>query len=521
MAQWSGKKVNASEINNGNEYERKDRPTRQQLNAIVNNSLFASNVAENVASQLAGLGENDKVEFKGSTPNLLINGDFRVNQRGQANYNVNSLFTVDAWKLVYGSLAINSDGSVTHTSTNTWQGIRQYITNPSRLAGKIVTFSMRANSTSTRLAQINLTKSGATSSTILGTSNTIQTGEAITSFTATIPSDVTDNDSLFILLYTPQANQSVTYYWAKLEIGSIATAYSPKPYEQELADCQVIEGGFATTYSNPNLLINGDFRVNQRGRTSYSGYVYGVDRWIGNTGSVVEPQANGGVKITRTANGNGMLQRVEDWANLAGKTVTFSAKITNIIGSMRITIYTGATSFRSNIISSDGIVSITTELPTDIDRLECFINPIEAGEFIVEWAKLELGSVATPFVPRPYAEELALCRRFYQRTSHKTGESVEALIGIFVAANTTAGFALIELLVPMRNTPSISYNNIKIGYSSATFSSTSIASFIYNSIDAEYQKYKAYITGTGFTAGQTYYIAVGTGGYIEFDAEIY
>ena len=33
----------------------------------------------------------------------------------------------------------------------------------------------------------------------------------------------------------------------------------------------------------------------------------------------------------------------------------------------------------------------------------------------VEWIKLEYGDKATPFTPRPYAEELMLCQRYYRR----------------------------------------------------------------------------------------------------------
>ena len=32
----------------------------------------------------------------------------------------------------------------------------------------------------------------------------------------------------------------------------------------------------------------------------------------------------------------------------------------------------------------------------------------------IEWIKLEQGSIATPFAPRPYAEELLLCQRYYK-----------------------------------------------------------------------------------------------------------
>lgn len=46
MANWSGARVDASAINGGKEYERKDRVSREQLNAIVNNSLYSQAVSE-------------------------------------------------------------------------------------------------------------------------------------------------------------------------------------------------------------------------------------------------------------------------------------------------------------------------------------------------------------------------------------------------------------------------------------------------------------------------------------------
>ena len=42
MARWTKNKVNPDDINRGYEYEMKDRPSREQLNAIVNNSFYAS-----------------------------------------------------------------------------------------------------------------------------------------------------------------------------------------------------------------------------------------------------------------------------------------------------------------------------------------------------------------------------------------------------------------------------------------------------------------------------------------------
>ena len=50
-----------------------------------------------------------------SNPNLLINPDFKINQRGQSTYSISpgSGYTVDRWKLWNGTLTVNSDGTIT------------------------------------------------------------------------------------------------------------------------------------------------------------------------------------------------------------------------------------------------------------------------------------------------------------------------------------------------------------------------------------------------------------------------
>ena len=49
MAKWSREKVNSENINGGNQYEKKDRVTLEQLNAMVNSGLYSQDFAEHLA----------------------------------------------------------------------------------------------------------------------------------------------------------------------------------------------------------------------------------------------------------------------------------------------------------------------------------------------------------------------------------------------------------------------------------------------------------------------------------------
>lgn len=230
MTQWSGNKVNASQVNDGNEYERKDKPTRQQLNAMFNNSLYASNIAENVANQLSNLDPNEKIEFKGSNPNLLINGDFRVNQRGLPSY-TSAGYTVDRWLKGTGlQLDLLEKGvKVTNNSSSNYSFEQDYLYEEiSNLLGKTLTFSvMETNGT----LNINtFTMPNEYPSTAGHLANVVST-----SF-GSIYIYASGTKVQFTIRMTAGSTAELKY--AKLEIGSVATAFSPRPYAEELALCQ-------------------------------------------------------------------------------------------------------------------------------------------------------------------------------------------------------------------------------------------------------------------------------------------
>ena len=159
---------------------------------------------------------------------------------------------------------------------------------------------------------------------------------------------------------------------------------------------------------NDNLLINSDFRnpVNQRGKTSYTlgiVWTYAIDRWCGFYNKVsVE---DGYIKIEQNASNSGTTYFKQMFENTLPKdnyTVTMnvlelSGTITLVLAGVSQTLMAGKNTFTFEGCSP-------TQLQINITGSGAYVN--------IEYIKLEQGSIATPFVPRPYGEELALCQRY-------------------------------------------------------------------------------------------------------------
>lgn len=151
--------------------------------------------------------------------------------------------------------------------------------------------------------------------------------------------------------------------------------------------------------SNPNLLINGWFQINQRGASSYTGTgIYCVDCWVCvGTVSVV----SNGLTISEY-----IVQKIENESSLVGKTLTFSA------------------------MKSDGTIVSGTQV---FDNSQAFYFANESGvgllyndywngfEVVVSnvtitAVKLELGTESTLANDQPPDKllELRRCMRYFQ-----------------------------------------------------------------------------------------------------------
>ena len=193
---------------------------------------------------------------------------------------------------------------------------------------------------------------------------------------------------------------------------------------------------------NTNILINGNFDINQRGKSIYSkGYT--VDRWLlGSDADIELHKLDNGVRITAKSPGtwNNLLTRLEisHFRHLIGKTLTLTfkllsptTKVNQIWGLCHNTVndhyYFNYGLLTDHNFYKDGPISIISKTFI-IDQIysDGYIEfgiqiKSNAGDSIeLEWAKLELGNVATPFEPRQYSEELSLCQRYYEHSTHVT-----------------------------------------------------------------------------------------------------
>jgi hypothetical protein len=196
--------------------------------------------------------------------------------------------------------------------------------------------------------------------------------------------------------------------------------------------------------ANPNLIINGNFTINQRAYVSAANLAsgsYGFDRWKSNFTNTTLTYTSAPAGQDVTINSGGGLQQIIEQANVPAGTYTLS-----FTGTATGRIYNfGATppSYAASPISftADGLANVVVEF-TAVSTTKTLGN-----------VKLELGSYATPF---SYAGgtiegELSACQRYYFRFG---GNALFEYFGNGFAETTTTVLAQIKHPVTMRVIPS-------------------------------------------------------------------
>ena len=278
--------------------------------------------------------------------------------------------------------------------------------------------------------------------------------------------------------------------------------------------------------SNPNLLDNPFFQVNQRSYTNEStASAYVADRWFlyGAPSLTVTNSGNG---IVLTGSGDARLRHHIDerfFMGLYGEPLTFSIKVDGKVYSFTFNNLASRPSAQTGICPD-------TWIYTEAGRIlvSCAWQPITNvillffrayAPMTIQAVKLEHGSVSTLAndAPPNYAEELAKCQRYFYRISNTINYAV---FGTGHAASASVVYVFVPLPVTMRNTPAKAISTVGdfrlIGNGqSVSMTDIGVRYATPNGVTLQTSG------SSGLTTYQTYSLVnTGTSAYIDFSADL-
>lgn len=236
------------------------------------------------------------------------------------------------------------------------------------------------------------------------------------------------------------------------------------------------------TLSNPNLLINGDFQVWQRGTSFENINGYTADRWkvfCGNCStniSKVQMDTPEGKKncikinLSQCNNASFILRQYLEDIPL-GTPLTLSYWVKGVKGSEVATTFYDANR-KSEILTGEWQkITNNYTFPNDSSfkptPFLCFLRndgngKLLDGDYYIANMKLEIGNKATPLTPRPYGEELVLCQRYYE-----SGNSGGLYKGV-----TTGQFFEAYCTTKKRVVPTVKFDSVFVSGDNTTSSTT-------------------------------------------------
>lgn len=191
-----------------------------------------------------------------------------------------------------------------------------------------------------------------------------------------------------------------------------------------------------------NLLINGNFQINQRryvsGTNVGAANTYTLDRWrVVTSGQNVTFTASGnGNQITAPAGG---IEQVIDGINIGGGTYVLN--------------WTGTATATVNGTGRAKGESFT--LPANTNATVRLIGGTASQ------VQLEPGTVPTPFEHRPFGAELALCQRYFELVDAAQGFDGASAVGADFSIRTTEQFKVAKRVIPTMAITGAEYTNMQ------------------------------------------------------------
>lgn len=208
------------------------------------------------------------------------------------------------------------------------------------------------------------------------------------------------------------------------------------------------------------LLDNSNFAVNQRGKTSYTGTGYGLDRWRTNfSGDTVEVLASG-VKntVASTTGGWHLHQIIDNGAELVGKSITAACNAAAITGALYLLISCRNSSdteiehASQKIVAGLNVTSLTVPSGTVYIRVGvyAYATSVAVGDSVtLKWVSLYEGEYTAEtlptYMPKGYAAELAECQRYYQTFKNVLLQGMVTTSGTKISFNPRTRNAFVKV----------------------------------------------------------------------------
>ena len=199
-------------------------------------------------------------------------------------------------------------------------------------------------------------------------------------------------------------------------------------------------------FSNPNLLINPDFAVNQRGEDTYeiqNSSKYTVDRWKLQNAKV--SKIDNGIKLENNFASIGTLQQKLEKTYV--DTVTMSCYVESVTG----TVTMKAEGADETVTLKQGLNYITT---SNCNNVTFTINP--GASAIINWAKLEKGNIYTQFIKPDLTQESIKCEKFYK--------VVPLLLGEYLTIGAGSAYKEVTLRNDLHTMPTCKASKNEISY---------------------------------------------------------
>lgn len=268
----------------------------------------------------------------------------------------------------------------------------------------------------------------------------------------------------------------------------------------------------------PNLLVNSDFGVNQRGKESYtaSSTQYTYDRWLAAYATVTREANTSPAPVLYMAKcvfqntkWPNFGQTLENYSQYVGKTLTVRFWIKGLAGTNAVSLFVGDTlyslpltgNWQEVIHTFNPVAEGTASFSRKGILLQSFTASPAAGTgFYLAAPQVCVGAYAGDYAPPNPAEELAKCQRYYQRLYDASSNDVRFLAPAVVSGSGT-WIAMASCMFPvvMREKPKMTYH-LGSGVSTAGLAAT---------------KYGIDINKSGFEEGEAFVLKY------EADAEIY